>query len=90
MIDAKWSLEKILSLCDDDSCDISVTDEVINQYNSKVIKYITDGVPVIMWDHIRRKNIRNNTGISIACSNSLHNVIEAADQGKKWAFQCEF
>ena len=104
MIDAKWDLEKILSICDDNSCDVSIEDERSKfsgtEYNQKVIEYVTGGIPVIMWDYIRsslgdsvqKKNVgaQKKLDISSKCSNSLKYVIKSADQGMKWAFQSKF
>lgn len=104
---AKHNLEKILSLCDDDSCDVPIQEEVSKyqgaKYNQKLYHLVTGGIPQIMWDFLRRdlmaeisKNgLKNQSGksglkLSSECSSSLRSVLVAANQGKKWAFQCKY
>lgn len=106
-IQAKHSLEKILSLCDDDSCDVPIQEEVSKyqgaEYNKKLYHLVTGGIPKIMWDFLRsdlmvessKNGLKSRSGksglkLSSECSSSLRSVLVAADQGKKWAFQCEY
>ena len=98
---SKCEFSDIVQLCEDGSCNVNKDEyEILSanstDYNERLYKLISAGLPQIFWDEVKEKRDSflntgvDEFGVSAVCSLSLYQVAEGLDNADLWAYKSKF